>query len=159
MKKVFEAISLAYKKEFYKKIQKFGYFFETEAGKHVVEQIQDSLYQTGTTASGIILNTDLSAHNKPYAANTIRQKKREGKPTDRVTLRDTGEFYKSISVKGLRRAFRISADFEKDDGNRIGDNFSRTFPTNASFERAVLELSAEELRYIYEKFVLPKILD
>lgn len=158
MKKVFQAISLRYKNHFYKKIQKFGYFFETEAGKSVIEQIQNSLYQTGTTASGIVLKTDLSAWGKPYAANTISKKKKKGEPTDRVTLMDTGEFYKSMKVKDLRRAFRISADFKKDDGNRIGDNFSRTFQTNEGFERAVLELTGEELMYIYKKFVLPKIL-
>lgn len=38
----------------------------------------------------------LGADYKGYAPRTIREKEKKGQPTDRVTLKDTGEFYLDI---------------------------------------------------------------
>ena len=34
----------------------------------------------------------------PYAASTVRYKKRRGQPSDRVTLRDTGQFHNAFKI-------------------------------------------------------------
>jgi uncharacterized protein YaiL (DUF2058 family) len=67
-----------------------------------------------------------------YAALTVSYKKSVGEPYDRVTLKDTGFFYKSFNVKAKEKEFEIIADYEKidDDGEksdlrgRWGDNLA-----------------------------------
>lgn len=49
----------------------------------------------------------------PYAARTIENKKRKGQPTTRVTLRDTGDFHKSMYVIFDSEGFYITSDDEK----------------------------------------------
>jgi phage gpG-like protein len=44
-----------------------------------------------------------------YATSTIIAKRRKGQPTDRVTLKDTGDLYKSISIKANTTQAVISA--------------------------------------------------
>lgn len=48
------------------------------------------LYDKGQDSKGISL--------QPYAQSTITIKLRKGQPTDRTTLRDTGDFHRSITV-------------------------------------------------------------
>lgn len=47
-----------------------------------------------------------------YALSTINAKKRKGQPTNRVTLKDTGDLYKSINVDAKTTEFIISANVE-----------------------------------------------
>jgi hypothetical protein len=47
-----------------------------------------------------------------YAFSTIQSKKRKGQPTNRVTLKDTGDLYKSINVDAKTTEFIISANVE-----------------------------------------------
>jgi len=44
----------------------------------------------------------------PYAKSTINYKKRLGQPTDRITLKDTGDFYNSIEIEAKTDDFVIS---------------------------------------------------
>lgn len=53
----------------------------------------DQLYDEGIDSKSISLGN--------YAPFTIREKISKGQPTDRVTLKDTGDFYKSFDVKVL----------------------------------------------------------
>ena len=43
-----------------------------------------------------------------YQPSTINYKKRTGQPFDRVTLKDTGDFYKSIEIEAKANDFVIS---------------------------------------------------
>lgn len=52
---------------------------------------QDQLYNKGIDSNNDSLGN--------YAPFTIREKQRKGQPSDRVTLKDTGAFYKSFDVK------------------------------------------------------------
>jgi hypothetical protein len=65
------------------------------------------LYQLGEDSTGRSLGE--------YSPFTVREKRRKGQPTDRVTLKDTGEFYMSFQVIPFRGGFEITADAEKDD--------------------------------------------
>lgn len=49
----------------------------------------------------------------PYTLTTVRYKKKKHQPYDRVTLYDTGDFYKSLRVEIEEDGFRIVSDDEK----------------------------------------------
>lgn len=61
----------------------------------------------------------------PYAAETIRRKKRKGQPFDRVTLNDTDAFYQGINVRvgsgtfELKSTDRKSAKLQEKYGEQI----------------------------------------
>lgn len=57
----------------------------------IVELNIDQMYHKGADARGFEIRPR-------YAPSTVRQKRREGKPADRVTLRDEGDFHRSIFV-------------------------------------------------------------
>lgn len=48
-----------------------------------------------------------------YSPNTVRRKQRQGLPTDRVTLFDTGDFYSSFTVEVKKGFLVIKADTRK----------------------------------------------
>lgn len=61
-----------------------------------------------------------------YSPFTVEEKKKKGQPTDRITLKDTGDFYATFKVIPFKGGFRIEAntikdgdDLEKDWGNEI----------------------------------------
>lgn len=49
----------------------------------------------------------------PYRPRTVAIKTRKGQPTDRVTLRDTGDFYRGIFVETREQTFVIDSIDEK----------------------------------------------
>lgn len=49
----------------------------------------------------------------PYAASTIKKKRKKGQPTTRVTLKDTGVFHESMYVVFDSEGFYITSDDEK----------------------------------------------
>jgi hypothetical protein len=52
----------------------------------------------------------------PYAARTVAIKKKKGQPTDRVTLKDTGDFYSDMFLDVRDNDFVIdSADSKTDE--------------------------------------------
>ena len=58
---------------------------------HCIKQLQTEQVYSGTTNKG--------GDIKPsYALSTRITKRRKGQPTDRVTLRDTGDFYNSLEI-------------------------------------------------------------
>jgi hypothetical protein len=53
----------------------------------------------------------------PYTPFTRSIKKRKGQPTNRVTLKDTGDMYKTWEVKMIGNVITIEADLIKDGFN------------------------------------------
>ena len=68
----------------------------------------DQLYRRGINGKG-----EKIMEYAPYAARTIENKKRKGQPTTRVTLRDTGDFHRSMHVIFDSEGFYITSDDEK----------------------------------------------
>lgn len=68
----------------------------------IVELNTDRLFQLGQYPSG----KDIAP---PYADLTVQIKQMKGQPTDRVTLKDTGDFHRSFYVKFDRDRFTILA--------------------------------------------------
>ena len=62
------------------------------------------LYEKGENALGVSIDT-----YRPYAPLTIEIKTMKGQPTDRVTLKDTGDFYESFFISADNEGFFIDA--------------------------------------------------
>ncbi len=70
--------------------------------KTVIKTMQtDEQMFSGINASG-------SSISPPYRQSTINYKKRKGQPFDRVTLKDSGDFYDSIEIEARTDDFVIS---------------------------------------------------
>ena len=63
------------------------------------------LYERGQNALGVSI-----ADYQPYKPLTIQLKTEKNQPTDRVTLKDTGDFYESMRVEAEQTFFEIVAD-------------------------------------------------
>ena len=81
----------------------------------------------------------------PYAASTIRNKKRKGQPTTRVTLRDTGSFHENMFVVFDSEGFYITSGDEKTDKltAKYGDEIFRL--TDKNFNRIIRSHVRKEL--------------
>lgn len=74
-----------------------------DKNKNVIKTAQtDEQMFSGITAGGN------SIRPFPYAKSTINYKRRKGQPTDRITLKDSGDFYESIQVEARPVDFVIS---------------------------------------------------
>ena len=74
-----------------------------------------SLNTDGQLFAGIdALNTPLNLIGGDYSINTVRIKQRKNQPFDRVTLKDTGEFYDSFRFFLIPNGFMLDADTFKD---------------------------------------------
>lgn len=68
----------------------------------------DQLYDKGINGLGKEI-----MDYRPYTASTIRKKRKRGQPADRVTLRDTGDFHKSMYIVFEPDGFYItSSDYK-----------------------------------------------
>ncbi len=68
----------------------------------------DQLFDQGIDSTGASLGI--------YQPFTIKVKQKKGQPTDRVTLKDEGDFYRSFVIIVYPKAFEIDADdFSKYD--------------------------------------------
>lgn len=63
---------------------------ETQNESELIKAQQDQMY-AGLLATGLKIKP-------PYKRRTIAIKRRKGQPTDRVTLKDKGDFYSGIQV-------------------------------------------------------------
>jgi hypothetical protein len=126
----------------------------SEIQQALIDIIQTRLYDKGTTAEGEKLRTD---HGKSswhggkygfYCKNTevIKQRHKSPKqPIDRVTLKDTGEFYESFKTT-FKTDLDVSADFRD-----IYLNFQDSFNSENEFEQAILDISDEEKEILFDK--------
>lgn len=74
----------------------------------LAESNGDWLFTTGSDTNGRSLGV--------YAKKTIQRKIKKGQPYDRVTLRDTGDFQKSISLKISQKGFTfIASDYKTEE--------------------------------------------
>lgn len=100
-------------------LEESGLFFRVFDQKEVKAYIvylntQFQLFD-GVNAKGVPLD-DIGGS---YAESTIKRKKRKGQPTDRVTLKDTGDFYKTFSVDVFDDELYIEASTIKRGGNLV----------------------------------------
>jgi hypothetical protein len=91
------------------------------------------LYQKGVDVYGVSMRSRYARGPNVYSDNTIAIKRKEGQPTDRVTMRDTGHLYSSFKSRVLADELVLDADtikagkdLQKEWGQFIGlDEFSK----------------------------------
>lgn len=81
--------------------------------KMVIYMQQQRLYETGKDSKGESLGS--------YSPFTVVIKQSKGQRTDHITLRDTGDFYKSMTFHATETEIVFDADAQKDDDNLFDD--------------------------------------
>lgn len=77
------------------------------------------LYELGVDSLGKSLGKYSGATIE--GTSNFEGKKSKGQRYDHITLKDTGEFYKSFKVTPNKKGFRITANPNKDDSNLFDD--------------------------------------
>jgi len=123
----------------------------------IVEQKAKELieYQTGQLFKGI--RSDGSKITPPYAASTKKAKARKGQPTNRVTLFDKGNYYKSFKVKPFKSYVEMTSFLEVQRGfdlaehlrKKYGDNIEGLIEKNEEkfLKEVFLQMSIDLKRY------------
>jgi len=80
--------------------------------KAIKDKIKDD-NQTQLYSGEDATSTDLKSIGGDYSNFTKKIKARKGQPIDRVTLKDKGNFYKSIKVSSMNGDINFTANFIK----------------------------------------------
>ncbi len=99
------------------------------------------LFEDGVDSEG----RKLSDIRQPYAQTTVQKKRREGLPTDRVTLFETGKFYQSWNVTILK-----NGDIEIEASTEFAPNYD----IQQSYGENILGLTEESLSILVD-FITP----
>lgn len=119
---------------------------QKETQEFLIFVLQEQLFQTGEDGKGIAIGM--------YSPFTIAIKKRKGQPTDRVTLKDTGDFYRSYVIIPFNGGFTIDADGEKEDKNLFdiyGDDI--LLPSQESLDLIAEYYEEQLIEYIKKLFI------
>lgn len=115
---------------------------EIENNEEVIVQMiaENQLYEHGIEGRGIsIMEYQL------YTATTVKIKQRKGQPYDRVTLRDTGQFHKSLYVEFDENGFYVtSADRKAKD---LTDKYGET----------IFRLTNQNLTQLLRNYIRPSL--
>lgn len=101
---------------------------------------EEQLYEHGIEGRGIGI-----ASYKPYAPRTIKKKQRKGQPYDRVTLRDTGEFHKSLKVVFDDNGFYVTSTDDK--AQYLLKRYGKT----------IFRLTDENLKILLNEYIRPSL--
>ena len=82
---------------------------------------------------------------QPYTARTIQIKQRKGQPYDRVTLRDTGEFYSSLHV-----------EFD-DDGFYVTSTDDKAKYLLARYGKTIFRLTNQNFTELLRNYIRPEL--
>lgn len=103
---------------------------------------QEQLYERGINRLGVKISD-----YAPYAPLTIEIKKAKGQPTNRVTLRDEGDFESSFYIEAGDTQFEIRASDPK------------TEELIKKYGRQILGLTDENLEELIWNYIYPELLD
>lgn len=82
-------------------------------GFEIEEDIRDNqLYDKGIDGTGERITNKITGRSV-YARFTIKLKSEKNQPTDRITLKDTGSFHRSIKLTAFSDHFEISSTDSK----------------------------------------------
>jgi hypothetical protein len=127
----------------------------------ILDSIKNRLEYEGKDAKEKILQTDfgksagkLSGKNKRYGRNTEIIKRSKGQDITKVTLKDSGDFYKSFRLLVRASFFEIKANFKKKKGN-IYKNFLDSYNDFETFEREILNITDKDYNVLIDNFLIP----
>jgi len=106
--------------------------------KKVIYMQQQRLYETGKDSTGESLGS--------YSPFTVIIKQSKGQRTDHITLRDTGDFYKSMTFHATETELVFDADAQKDDDNLFDDFGIDILGLTEKNKEKLIELIYSELR-------------
>lgn len=111
-------------------------------GAYIVDMnAQDQLYEQGINRLGV----DIMDY-APYSPLTIQIKEEKGQPTNRVTLRDTGDFETSFFIEANDRQFEIKAsDFKTEELIK-------------KYGRQILGLTDENIQALIWQYIYPDLI-
>lgn len=101
---------------------------------------EEQLFEQGVNNLGVKISD-----YQPYAAYTIEVKKVMGQPTNRVTLRDTGDFHSSFYITVNDQQFEIRA------------SDSKTEDLIKKYGRQILGLTKENIAEIIWQYIYPDL--
>ena len=101
---------------------------------------EEQLYNQGVEGRGIKIMS-----YQPYRPSTIRKKLRKGQPTDRVTLRDTGEFHASLHVEFDEGGFYVTSTDDK--AKYLLERYGKT----------IFRLTDENLKILLNDYIRPEL--
>jgi len=102
--------------------------------------VRDQLYDQGIEGRGISIMS-----YQPYTARTMQIKQRKGQPYDRVTLRDTGEFYSSLHV-----------EFD-DDGFYVTSTDDKAKYLLARYGKTIFRLTNQNFTELLRNYIRPEL--
>lgn len=102
--------------------------------------VRDQLYDQGIEGRGISIMS-----YQPYTARTIQIKQKKGQPYDRVTLRDTGEFYSSLHV-----------EFD-DDGFYVTSTDDKAKYLLARYGKTIFRLTNQNFTELLRNYIRPEL--
>lgn len=112
---------------------------------------EEQLFDKGIDSAGISLGEYAPA--TIFGTVNFKGKIEKGQPIDRVTLKDTGDFYKSFKFKNGANSFTIKANDEKDGAvlltKQYGDEILGL--TNESMETLIRWLKPTIQRLTFEQ--------
>lgn len=109
--------------------------------KEIIEAVvQNQLYERGINGAGVEIMS-----YEPYRPRTIKNKQRKGQPYNRVTLKDTGEWYNSLRLVYDTDGFFITSTDEKN-----------TY-LKKKYGPTILRLTNENLSMILYKYIRPNL--
>lgn len=97
---------------------------------------QEQLFKKGVDSKDVTLGV--------YSPFTIEIKKSKGQPTNHITLKDTGDFYNTWTVKMVKGDIVIDANFIKDGEDIIEKNRLSEFVTGLTAES--LQILIDEVK-------------
>lgn len=92
------------------------------------------------------VTTENTSIQPPYAQSTIIAKIRKGQPTNRVTLKDTGDFYNSFTIEVNDDNFEIKPTV-----------FYAQFLLRRYSQ--IIGLTEDNLKTVAETYILPKLIE
>lgn len=102
-------------------------FSTAKYDKFIPDMIRERLWEQGIYSTGQPIKTYSATAGNVYSAYTIEGtesyegKKAKNQPYDRVTLRDTGDFYRSFTLQPKSTYAVVAYDENKPDG-KVSDN-------------------------------------
>lgn len=104
--------------------------------------VEDQLYQQGVNRNAVPISD-----YAPYRELTISIKRVKNQPTNRVTLRDTGDFHSSFYLQIGEDAFAIDA------------RDSKTDDLIKKYGRQILGLTDENLTELIREYIYPSLIE
>ncbi len=95
-------------------VKAWKFAIDVDLKKYIIKlNTIDQLFDDGIDSLGDSLGE--------YSPFTVELKKIKGQPTDRITLKDTGKFYKTFKIEVKNDSFFINANPIKEDNNLFDD--------------------------------------